>query len=208
MAFMNYDFYLDHLTRVLTPARLRHSLGAMQVTVELAGFYGYNPAQAATAGLLHDCAKDLSQEEQERMAREGGFVPANDAERDYNLYGHGVVGAYYARAVLGVTDPLVLDAIGMHCYSGDAGPGGTGRFFAPLCCCVRFADVLEPNRNWDGTARAIGEGLPALRAAAYAGRLEEAVLLHAVMIARFMTENGLPLHPNYHRVLALVGRWT
>ena len=48
--------HLPRLEAALTPARLRHSLGVMQVMGELASVYGLDREQAMTAGLLHDAA--------------------------------------------------------------------------------------------------------------------------------------------------------
>lgn len=192
--------YLAHLEAVLTPARLRHSLGVMQVMTALAEVYGLDREQAGLTGLLHDAAKDLTPDQQAEMARAAGFVPANEAERDYNIYGHGPVGAYYVRAVMGVTDPLLLDAVAAHTFMPI--PGGEARFHAPLCWCLRFADLLEPNRDWDEKARAFRDGMPALREAAFAGRLEQAAQLHGRMVIAFHRDNDMVLHPNYPRVLA------
>ena len=56
--------YLPFLELNLTPARLRHSIGVMHVMTELAEIYSLDLAQAQTAGLLHDAAKDLEPEQQ------------------------------------------------------------------------------------------------------------------------------------------------
>ena len=55
------DRYRPFLEQVLTPMRLRHSLGVMQVMGELAGVYGLDRDTALAAGLLHDAAKDLDE---------------------------------------------------------------------------------------------------------------------------------------------------
>jgi HD superfamily phosphohydrolase YqeK len=62
---MDMNSYFPQLEASLTPARLRHSLGVMQVMGELAPVYELNREQAMIAGLLHDAAKDFSPEQQE-----------------------------------------------------------------------------------------------------------------------------------------------
>ena len=191
------DGYLSILQSTLTPNRLRHSLGVMGVMETLAPVYGLDLVQARTAGLLHDAAKELTPEQQAQAAQAAGIVPGCEAERDYTIYLHGPVGAYTVRTDYGVDDELVLDAIAAHCFCGSG-----ANFHAPLSWCLRFADILEPNRHWDGPGRAFAEGSPGMRAAAFAGNLQEAALLHVRMTIRFLTENHLPLHPNYPRVQA------
>ncbi|RPJ42795.1 MAG: HD domain-containing protein [Chloroflexi bacterium] len=189
--------YTIFLTNILTPARLQHSQGVMQVMGELAEIYGLDREVAMTAGLLHDAAKDLSPEEQQRWVREGNIPVQYPCERDYSLYLHGPVGAYFVQKELGITDRLVLDAIATHTWC----EAERDNFHHPLSWCLRFSDILEPYRRWDGKAHIVGEGAPRLRELAFAGNLKEAALFHADMIIRFFDENGYPVHPNYYRVL-------
>jgi HD superfamily phosphohydrolase YqeK len=54
--------YTPFLKQLLTPNRLRHSYGVMQVMQELAPIYALDPKKALLAGLLHDAAKELPPE--------------------------------------------------------------------------------------------------------------------------------------------------
>ncbi len=130
------------------------------------------------------------------MIQEGGIAIQHPSERDYSLYLHGPVGAYFVQKELGIEDRLILDAIAMHtwCVDGE-------NYHHPLVWCLRFADILEPYRKWDGKARQIREGAPRLRELAYGGKLMEAAVFQAGMIIRFLGENQWPIHPNYYRVL-------
>jgi predicted HD superfamily hydrolase involved in NAD metabolism len=190
--------YTTYLTRVLTPARLQHSKGVMQVMGELAEMYDLELETALTAGLLHDAAKDLTPEQQEQMVLEGNISIHHPCERDYNLYLHGPVGAYIIQKELRVTDPLIVDSIFTHTWCDGDGVN----FHHPLAWCLRFADILEPYRKWDGKAHIIGEGAPQLRELVYAGKIKAAIWFQADMIVRFFHENGFPVHPNYYRVLS------
>jgi predicted HD superfamily hydrolase involved in NAD metabolism len=187
--------YLDFLERILTPNRLRHSLGVMQVMGELTPIYGLNRDQALLAGLLHDAAKDLPPDQRERIILEAGIPILTDCDRDYSNYLHGPVGAYFVQKELGVDDPLVLDAISMHTFCG-AGEN----FDAPLVWCLRFSDLLEPNRVWNDWAHWIRDGIPRLRQLAFSGLMPEAALFQTGLIIRFFQEVGYPVHSNHRRI--------
>lgn len=185
-----FPIYLLFLERVLTPPRLKHSLGVMQVMEELAEVYGLDREKARAAGLLHDAAKDLSSEQQEFLIREGGIEIHYPEEQDYVLYLHGPVGAYFVHKELDVSDRLILDAITMHTYYG------TGENWNnPLVWCLRFADILEPNRNWSAVSW-LQQGTPRLRELAYAGRLTEAALFQMNVISEWFDSVGYPVHPH------------
>jgi predicted HD superfamily hydrolase involved in NAD metabolism len=176
--------YLPFLSRLLTPQRLQHSLGVMQVMGELAEIYSLDHTRATMTGLLHDAAKDLEPEQQIALAEEAGIELCHPCERN-PLYLHGPVGAYLISGELGITDPLILDAIATHTYYDNGAD-----FSTPFFWCLRFADVLEPGRRWDW------EGLDEFRDAAYAGLMEKAALLHSEWLIGWLPEIGLPVHPN------------
>jgi predicted HD superfamily hydrolase involved in NAD metabolism len=166
----------------------------MHVMRDLADVYGLDHDQALTAGLLHDAAKDLTPAQQVAMLAEAAIAIRHPCEHDYVHYLHGPVGAYFVRKRLGIEDALVLDAIAMHIYYG-AGEN----FDAPLSWCLRFADLLEPGRDWR-QVRLLNKGLPRLREAAYAGRLAEAAFLETGWLMSWFAETGKPIHPNMTRV--------
>ena len=53
----------EKLSRILSPIRYRHSQGTCEVAKDLAVIYGVNEDKAGKAGILHDCARFLSDEE-------------------------------------------------------------------------------------------------------------------------------------------------
>ena len=188
------SLYLPFLKRVLTPTRLLHSMGVMQVMGELAKIYGLDEKRALTTGLLHDAAKDLPAERVQKIVAEARIKASDPCERDYVLYQHGPVGAYFVMKELGVTDLLILDAIYRHTWMGEHDP-----MYSPLVWCLRFADILEPNRRWDDAARKIREGEPRLRKAVFAGKLKEAAFYQTDMLIQFFNETGKPVHSNYYQ---------
>lgn len=171
----------------------------MKTMEEFAPIYGLQLNSARLAGLLHDAAKDLPPASWKAIVREGSIPICYPEENNYHLYLHGPVGAYFVHRELGVRDPEILDAIAMHTYCGD-GPA----FNAPLSWCLRFSDLLEPNRDWEAV-RQLRAAVPRLRTAAYAGRLEEAAFLQTGMLVEWFEEAEMPVHPHIRRAHAEMG---
>jgi predicted HD superfamily hydrolase involved in NAD metabolism len=187
--------YLSFLERVLTPNRLRHSLGVMQLMSELVPIYQLDRETALLSGLLHDAAKDLPEPQIEQIIQEAAIPVQSPWDRDYVNYLHGPVGAYFVQRELGIQDPLILDAIKMHTFCGDGHNLG-----APLVWCLRFSDLLEPNRKWDDKAHWIRDGEPLLRRLVYSGQLNEAAFFQTGLLIRFFEEAGQPVHPNMRQI--------
>ncbi len=130
------DALVEDLRARLSPHRFLHSLGVRDEAAALAAQHGSSPGKARIAGLLHDCAKHLSDAELLSFADEAGA----DAEEKANpRLLHAPVGALFARTRYGVRDPEVLRAIRRHTVGG---PGMT-----PLDMIVYVADYIEPNRE-------------------------------------------------------------
>lgn len=186
--------YSPFLERVMTPKRLVHSLGVMGVMGELAEVYQLDPVAALTAGILHDAAKDLSPAQQTDILQRSNIEIRHECEWDYLHYLHGPIGAFFVEQELGLTDPLILAAITTHTYCGNA-----SLFDAPLCWCLRIADLLEPGRDWS-RVRWLRHGVTRLREAAYAGRLAEAAFLQTGWLIKWYSETDVSVHPNMVRV--------
>lgn len=187
--------YVPFLERVLTPSRLQHSLGVMQVMGELSKIYGLNEEKALTAGLLHDAAKNLPQEQIDDIVKAAGIEFHEPCEQEYTLYLHGPVGAFYVQRELSVTDPEILDAIYRHTWVGKI-----ESFEPPLVWCLRFSDILEPYRKWDGNTQIIRDNIPRLRETVFAGQLKEAAFIHTEMIIQLLKNLKAPVHANCYRV--------
>ena len=174
--------YLPFLKSALTLPRLQHSEGVMRVMGELAEIYALDRAQAMTAGLLHDAARDLEPKRQLALAEEAKIEFSHACER-HPVYLHALVGAYLVSKELGVSDSLILDSISMHSFVGD----GNG-FDAPFSWCLRFADILAPVKEW--------KGMKKLESFVYAGRMEEAALLQCGWLIEYLQEIDIPVHPS------------
>lgn len=128
----------EKLAKKLSPHRLRHSLGVCDTAAALAARYGYPVYYAKIAGLLHDCAKGLSEEKYFKICGKHG-IPVTEAERKAPYLLHAKVGALYAEKKFGVTDPELLQAIRVHT---------TGEPAMSLLGQILFiSDYIEPGRD-------------------------------------------------------------
>ena len=186
--------YLPFLKKILTPRRLDHSLGVMQVMGELAEVYGLDREKACTIGILHDAGKDFTLDQQKQLIEEGNIQIKYACEADYVYYLHGPVGATFVLKELGITDQLILAAIATHTYMGNS-----PYFNDPLCWCVRFSDILEPTRNWT-PEKLMFEGAKHLRELVYGGKMAEAAWFQTDMIIKWFKRKGIPVHPNMARI--------
>lgn len=186
---MDQSRYTSFLKQVLTPYRLSHSLGVMQVMGEFADIYKLDRDQALTAGLLHDAAKDLPVEKQMELIQAGYFHINHEYEANFYTYLHGPVGAFFVQKELGIDDPLILNAIADHTYSRTS-----PNFNHPLSWCVRFADFLEPTRNWS-KEKTILNCMGRLRELSYTGEMGPAAYLLTGHLLKWFEEKNIPIHP-------------
>lgn len=185
---IDIDHCVAFAERELTSGRFQHSLGVMQVMSELASVYNLDETTAMMCGILHDAAKELPLGRQLEMAEKNNISLRTEFDK-YPLFLHGPVGACYVADELGVSDPMVLDAILNHSYFGE------GAAFSPLqCWCLRFADILEPSRDWNDIQNQ-------LRPLVYSGNVHESAYVLMKWMIPFHESGSVPVHPNMRRVL-------
>jgi predicted HD superfamily hydrolase involved in NAD metabolism len=104
----------------------------------MAVIFGYNEEKARITGILHDCAKCLSDEE--LLANcEKYHLTVTETEQQCPFLLHGKVGAAFARDRYGIEDEEILSAITFHT---------TGRPAMTLLEKIIFtADYIEPYRK-------------------------------------------------------------
>lgn len=128
----------EKLQEALTPNRYRHTLGVSYTACALAMRYGVDLDMARKAGLLHDCAKCMSNAEMRQMANQKKLA-VTPFEMEHPALLHSKLGVYVARRTYGVTDASILEAIRWHT---------TGKpDMSPLQSIIFTADYIEPNRN-------------------------------------------------------------
>lgn len=126
------------MREVQTEKRFEHTQGVEYTAAALAMRHGASLEEALTAGLLHDCAKCLSDEEQLSICAEG-HLEVSEIEKRQPYLLHGKAGAYLAEHKYGIRNEDVLNAIRYHT---------TGRgAMSVLEKIVFVADYIEPGRK-------------------------------------------------------------
>lgn len=97
------------LKECLSYERYIHSIGTMEKAMELAQEFGIDVEKAQIAGLLHDCAKCLSNDE--LQAFESSF---DESEKLSCKTWHAPAGVIIAQRDFGVTDEEILSSIRWH----------------------------------------------------------------------------------------------
>lgn len=138
---MKETYYAKLLAQKLSPARYRHSQGVASYAAELALKYRAEIGKARLAGLLHDYARDLPDEEILALAEKAGLITC-EVERSSPVLLHGPVGAYLIKRELGLDDKDILQAISRHTV-GSAD-------MTLLDKIIYLADALEPGRHYPG----------------------------------------------------------
>lgn len=165
-----------YIKKRLNKNRYEHSLSVRDTAVKLAMHYGVDAFKAGIAGLIHDCAKDLKDDELLKTAREQGYEVDEVSEASPQLL-HGLVAAAIGENDFGVKDTDILNAVRYHT---------TGREkMSSLEKIVYLADYIEPLRQFNGVEE--------LRKRAFES-LDEALLLSFDNTIVFVVSRGELLH--------------
>ena len=131
-----------HLRKHLTPYRCDHVLSVRGQAVSLAKRHGINEDQAELAALLHDCLKELSNDDLLTFATKNGLEIDHHEQKNLSLL-HGKVAPFYAKEEFGVDDEIVFDAMRKHT---------TGAVeMSPVAMVLFVADFCEPLRPYAET---------------------------------------------------------
>lgn len=126
------------LKQTLDKNRYEHTIGVMYTASCLAMRYSSDMQQAMLAGLLHDCAKCISGEEQILLCKKN-TIPIRKIEEENPFLLHAKTGAHLAQTQYGIEDERILHAIEVHT---------TGEPAMNLLDKILFvSDYIEPNRN-------------------------------------------------------------
>ena len=133
----------------LKPSRYEHSIGVMETAVKMAKRFGADEEKAQLAGLLHDCAKYISEQQGYELCKEWKISLDEVSKENYAIV-HQYLGRKIARDDYGIEDAEVLDAIECHA-TGKAGMSALEKI-------IYISDMIEPNRlkkPYDGLERLI-----------------------------------------------------
>lgn len=130
--------------------RYRHCIAVQKKAVELSKIHGGDWYKAAVAGLLHDICREMPLEAQLNYLRRCGILLDTQILENPPIW-HGLCGAEYIRAELGVKDSEILDSIRYHT---------TGRAaMTTLEKVVYIADLTSEDRDFPDVdyVRKLGE---------------------------------------------------
>ncbi len=133
-----FEDIMKKLEKELDEKRYQHTIGVTYTAASLAMRYGENMQAAILAGLLHDCAKGIPNEEKLELCKKYGIL-VTDVEKENPSLLHAKLGAYIAREQYGVADDDVLHAIYVH-TTGEPGMNTLDKI-------IYVADFIEPNRD-------------------------------------------------------------
>lgn len=181
---MGYETYvgisreqlLVKMQQLLPEKRFKHCLGVEQAAIDLAERFGVDVEKAGLAGLLHDYAKKLSDEEFLALIDKYALNPAL---KDWgNNVWHGMVGIYKIQEDLGLTDAEILRSIEIHTVGSHN--------MSTLDKIVYVADYIEHNRNFPlvEEARQVAEQ-----------SLDKAVAFETVHTVEHLAHQALPIFP-------------
>ena len=127
------------LKKALEKGRYEHTKGVMYTAGCLAMAHGYSIEKAMLAGLLHDCAKCIPDDEKIDIC-EKKDIPITPVEYEApDKLLHAKLGAYLAETAYGGSDPAILHAIKVH-TTGEPD-------MSVLDKIIYIADYIEPGRD-------------------------------------------------------------
>ena len=126
------------LKKKLDKERYHHTLGVASTAVCMAMRYEVDLETANLAGLLHDCAKCIPDDEKYELCAKYD-ISLSDVELQNPSLLHAKLGAYIARDKYDVKDQEILDAITWH-TTGKAD-------MTTLEKIIFIADYIEPGRT-------------------------------------------------------------
>ncbi len=129
---------LENLHKELDDYRFIHTLGVAYTASMLAMAYNYNIDDAYLAGLLHDCAKCIPNDEKIRLCEENN-IKIDKLEYENPSLLHAKLGEYVANKKYGIENKEILRAIRLHTtgYSD----------MTLLDKIIYVADYIEPKRD-------------------------------------------------------------
>lgn len=136
-----YESINEYLKANLKPSRYEHSISVANEAKKLAGIYNADEEKAYFAGLIHDCAKNMPNENQLVLIEKYNEFPVYYGELENPALLHAITGAIVAKREFGVCDKEVLSAIRYHTM---------GRVNMSLLeKIIYIADLTEPLRTYE-----------------------------------------------------------
>lgn len=182
---LDRELLVQKVQMQMSGKRFRHVLGVEEAAIALAGKYGASIEKASIAALVHDYAKERSDEEFKQIIRKEGFDL--DLLHWGNEIWHGLVGANLVQRELGIDDEEILQAMRVH-TTGAAE-------MSLLDKIIYVADYIEPGRNFPGVEQA--------RELAIVD-LDVAVAYETKHTLAYLIEKEVPIYP---KTLETYNKW-
>lgn len=181
MSYQDYincsrEALLEKMAELLPEKRLTHCLGVERAAMELAQRFGVDVEKVSLAGLLHDYAKKLS--DQEFLDLIDRYQLDFDLKNWGNNVWHGMVGIYKIQEDLDLHDSEILRAIEIHTV-------GAGQM-TDLDKVIYVADYIEHNRAFPGVD--VAREIASLS-------LNKAVAYETARTVEYLAHQGFPIYP-------------
>ena len=128
----------NRLEKILDKKRFEHTLGVAYTAMNMASIFGEDIKKAELAGLLHDCAKGMSDEELLEFCKKFN-ITVTEFEKKNAFLLHSKVGSFIAASKYEISDKDILNAILNH-TTGRPGMSNLEKI-------VFIADYIEPGRK-------------------------------------------------------------
>ncbi|MBS7359753.1 MAG: bis(5'-nucleosyl)-tetraphosphatase (symmetrical) YqeK [Oscillospiraceae bacterium] len=162
----------------LTEKRFIHSLNVADSARELAEIYGGDEALSYTAGLIHDCCKDMAPGLQLSYMLGNGLDLSTIEINAHKLY-HAICGSLFIQKEFGIENQDVINAVKYHT---------TGRKDMSLLEKIVFvADFISAERDYPD--------VDIMRKKAKTS-LDEAIAYGLGFTIKELVDKGVPIHPN------------
>ena len=135
---MDFNVIKKKIKKELDKDRYEHTKGVMYTAGCLAMAHEYDIEKAMFAGLLHDCAKCIPNEEKIKLCKNNNII-INDIEYSNPGLLHAKLGAFLAEEKYDIQDPIILHAIKVHTTGCPD--------MNMLDKILYIADYIEPKRN-------------------------------------------------------------
>ena len=127
------------LSQMLSEKRYNHSVAVAIQAFKLAEIYGIDTASAFIAGLVHDCCKEISKDEQLKIINDFGIMLTEIEQNEPNIW-HGYAASGYITKKWGITDNEICSAVKYHtCGKGN---------MSLLEKIIFVADLTSEDRNY------------------------------------------------------------
>lgn len=138
---LSIDEMKAYLETNLMEKRYIHTLGVAETAKKLAKLNGISEEKAEIAGLAHDIAKNISKEKMKEIIKENNIVLSKIEEVSANLW-HSIIAPIEAKSRFKIEDEEILDSIRWHTTGKEN--------MSILTKIIYIADMIEPNRNFEG----------------------------------------------------------